>query len=225
MELGASPRPRGCGCWHGLNESISALHGCLHVHRPFSSPSSMVASIPMAFFPGSPKRPSHKRMDSLPQHGFGSDTSFASLLDTNPFLFRVYTPKSRAHDAGTSDPFFLGAKFDDEDEASFSDAEMTMSDTASDFSGSISNISETTYADVIRHLDWRRRSSSPYVSTTFSFAWAIWEASRRYQDGVKHDVHIAIIDARALAGRAITSAELLRKGTTAEYVRLAVCLW
>lgn len=168
---------------------------------------------------GTPKRPSVKRMDSLPQHGFGADTSFATLVEQNPFLFRVYTPKSRrrSNSSNSTDPFFLGAKFDDE-ESSFSDGEFPDTDvgTASDASGSVMSVSQATYADAIKHLDWTQRSSSPYISTSFSFAWAIWEASRRYQAGVKHDVHIAVIDARALLGRAITALDLLRQGSPRE---------
>ncbi|PCH36874.1 hypothetical protein WOLCODRAFT_140621 [Wolfiporia cocos MD-104 SS10] len=67
-----------------------------------------------------------------------------------------------------------------------------------------------TYADVAQHLDWTTRSQSPYISTSFSFAWAIWEATRRYHHGVKHDVEIAVIDAKCVASRAVTAVELLR---------------
>jgi hypothetical protein len=159
-----------------------------------------------------PQRPSHKRMDSLPQHGFGPETSFASLVAQNPFLFRVYTPKRRRQ--RSTDPFFRGARFaDDADEASFSDIEAD-TDGESDATGV--SAARATYADVVRHLDWTTRASSPYISTSFSYAWSIWEASRRYREGVKHDVHIAVIDARALLGRATTALELLRQGDPAE---------
>ncbi|KAA1474528.1 hypothetical protein DENSPDRAFT_860387 [Dentipellis sp. KUC8613] len=72
------------------------------------------------------------------------------------------------------------------------------------------------YADVANHMDWTKKSSSPYVTTSFSFAWAIWEASRRYRANSKHEVEIAVIDARAVAGRAVTALELLRKGSPKE---------
>ena len=70
-----------------------------------------------------------------------------------------------------------------------------------------------TYEDVIQHLDWTQRGQSPYVSTSFSFAWAIWEAIRRYHVNVKHDVEIAVIDARAVADHATTAVELLMKAS------------
>jgi hypothetical protein len=71
-----------------------------------------------------------------------------------------------------------------------------------------------TYESVARYMDWKTRSSSPYVSTTFSFAYALWDAVKRYKMGMKHDVEIAVIDARAVKGRAVTALELLRKANT-----------
>ncbi|EJD01953.1 uncharacterized protein FOMMEDRAFT_32739, partial [Fomitiporia mediterranea MF3/22] len=67
-----------------------------------------------------------------------------------------------------------------------------------------------TYADLVRHLDWTTRSSSPYVTTSFSFFWCLWDAVRRYKLAVKHDVEIAIIDARKVRERAKTALEVLR---------------
>ncbi|KAI5118651.1 hypothetical protein M0805_002571 [Coniferiporia weirii] len=69
---------------------------------------------------------------------------------------------------------------------------------------------QMTYADLVRHLDWTTRAHSPYVTTSFSFFWALWEAVRRYRLGVKHDVEIAVIDARRLRDRARTALEVLR---------------
>jgi hypothetical protein len=156
------------------------------------------------------------------------DLTFDKLVDTNPFLFRVYTPKRhRTTDAARRDPFFLGAKYDYEDlsadnveaqaEANAYEPSFTIGSDGEDFSeasGSVPSRGATgaTYADAIRHLDWTQRSSSPFISTSFSFAWAIWDACRRHQQGVKHDVHIAVIDARAVVGRAVTALELLRRG-------------
>lgn len=62
-------------------------------------------------------------------------------------------------------------------------------------------------------MDWTTKSSSPYVSTSFSFAWAVWEAVRRYHVNMKHDIEIAVIDASAVADQAVTALSLLRKGT------------
>ena len=77
---------------------------------------------------------------------------------------------------------------------------------------------DMTYADLQRHLDWTTRSQSPYVTTSFSFFWALWEAVRRYRLGVKHDVEIAVVDARRLRGRARTALEVLRGVDESQYV-------
>lgn len=139
-------------------------------------------------------------MNSLPQYGFGSEYSFENLLQDNPFLFRVYTPKSRSPFFDNTEPFFAGHMPDD----------ATPRSTVDQIAAS------STYADVARHMDWTTKASSPYISTSFSFVWAIWEAVRRYRSGVKHDIEIAVIDARAVSGRAVTALELLRKGTPQE---------
>ncbi|KAG8216081.1 hypothetical protein J3R82DRAFT_8082 [Butyriboletus roseoflavus] len=50
----------------------------------------------------------------LPQYGFGSEFCFDSLVQDNPFLFRVYTPKTRSRifdDAAP--PYFIGQKFNE----------------------------------------------------------------------------------------------------------------
>ncbi|KAH8112956.1 hypothetical protein DFH11DRAFT_1511172, partial [Phellopilus nigrolimitatus] len=67
-----------------------------------------------------------------------------------------------------------------------------------------------TYAELVSHLDWTTRSGSPYVTTSFSFFWCLWEAVRRYRLGVKHGVEIAVIDARKVRTRARTALEVLR---------------
>ena len=84
---------------------------------------------------------------------------------------------------------------------------------------SVTNHTNTmTYNDLVRHLDWTTRSSSPYVTTSFSFFWCLWEAVRRYKLGVKHDVEIAVIDARRVQGRAKTALEVLRSADDKQYV-------
>jgi hypothetical protein len=173
-----------------------------------------------------PQRPTHQRMESLPQHGFGpaldAPLSFRALVAENPFLFRVYTPK-RGRRAHASDPFFVGPKFTADDDTPFSDAETVDSDGETDTSAT--GCARATYVDAVRHLDWTTRARSPCVSTSFSFAWALWEAARRYRAGVKHDVHVAVIDARALLGRATTALELLRQGRPSEYLHLLLPLF
>ena len=229
----------------------------------------------------------------LPQLGFGAVYNFDQLVEAdNRFLFRVYTPKTRPDHPeyqfdDRSDPYFLGYKFKDRDDAeqesertiptrqrrlssmSFSgvgtgsftprrggegdSGDNSDSDTAvmsshswsrgHRRSGSMSVTSSPSsrplhhrsssvnavarpprahddldalksFESVARYMDWKTRSSSPYVSTTFSFAYALWDAVKRYKMGVKHDIEIAVIDARAVKGRAVTALELLRKANT-----------
>ena len=134
-------------------------------------------------------------MSSLPQYGYESEHSFENLIQNNPFLFRVYTPKARSPFFDSTEPFFVGHSADED---------------------SVRGADQYTYDDVARHMDWTTRSASPFISTSFSFVWAIWEAVRRHRTGVKHDIEIAIIDARAVSGRAVTALELLRKGSPQE---------
>ncbi|EPT01982.1 hypothetical protein FOMPIDRAFT_1119131 [Fomitopsis schrenkii] len=142
--------------------------------------------------------------NALPQYGFGPDVEFDKLVNSNPFLFRVHTPRELSPFYDRTDPYFIGPRF----ESDF--ASSTFSSQASSPSPFRSPPTPT-YADAVQHMDWTTRSSSPYVSTSFSFAWAIWEATRRYHHNMKHSVEIAIIDARAVASRAVTAVELLRQ--------------
>lgn len=147
--------------------------------------------------------PTSPRDSSLPQYGFGAEVAFDALIDTNPFLFRVYTPKhSASKTVSTSDdsdvPFFLAQQFQNDPLASSSKS------------------SPASYTDVANHMDWTTKSTSPFVSSSFSFAWALWEAVRRYHGNMKHDVEIAVIDARLVADRAVTAVEILRKSKTKE---------
>lgn len=152
-----------------------------------------------------PKSPS----TVLPQYGFGPDVTFEKLLEGNPYLFRVHTPKTQPPSYEGTEPFFVGGKYNDE----FSSAAFN---SPCPTSASASHGTNRTYEDVIRHMDWTTRGESPYISTSFSFAWAIWEAIRRYHVNVKHNIEIAVIDARAVADRSVTAAELLMKGTPKE---------
>ncbi|KIK97309.1 hypothetical protein PAXRUDRAFT_10269 [Paxillus rubicundulus Ve08.2h10] len=146
----------------------------------------------------------------LSQYGFGSEYSFDSLIQDNPFLFRIYTPKIGSQIFNRTQPYFVGQKFNEH----FTRAAEQLGDYS--FASGESITSATTYQDVAQHMDWTQRHMSPFISTTFSFAWAIWEATRRYRVGLKHDIEVAIIDARMLVGRAATALELLRKGTPRE---------
>ncbi|KAF8152999.1 hypothetical protein B0H34DRAFT_800262 [Crassisporium funariophilum] len=138
---------------------------------------------------------------SLPQCGFGSEIDFDTLIQSNRFLFRVYTPKEKSPFSDDTDPFFVAPKFDE----LFARSPVDIPNVK--FSEPLAG----SYADVAKHMEWTTRSTSPYISTSFSFSWSIWEAVRRYHLGVKKDIEIAIIDATALGGRAATAVQLLRK--------------
>ncbi|KAI0643790.1 hypothetical protein C8Q79DRAFT_1002375 [Trametes meyenii] len=153
--------------------------------------------------PRSPQEASAQERNVLPQYGFGAEVSFEQLVDSNPFLFRVHTPKEPSPFYDNTEPYFVGQMFADNVSSSAFRAS-----TISPYRAP----STHTYADVSRHMDWTTRTTSPYVSASFSFAWAIWEATRRYHHGMKHSVEIAVIDAKALVGRAVTAVELLREG-------------
>ncbi|KZT26177.1 hypothetical protein NEOLEDRAFT_1063722 [Neolentinus lepideus HHB14362 ss-1] len=151
------------------------------------------------------------QLDLLPQYGFGPELSFKKLVDRNPFLFRVYTPRPLGPCFNETDPYFLGESFHAEDDESIPDVNLRPR------TGAVKGRAFTaSYADAVKHLDWTTKSSSPFVSTSFSFAWAVWEACRRYKLSVKHDVHIAVIDAKALVDRAVTALELLRESAPKE---------
>lgn len=146
----------------------------------------------------------------LPQYGFSSEYSFDRLIQDNPFLFRVYTPKVHSRSGSTVEPYFVGQKYNEH----FTLAAEKLRSPAVGPDETIASTSS--YQDVALHMEWTQRHKSPFVSTTFSFIWAIWEATRRYRVGLKHDIEIAVIDSRMLAGRAATTLELLRKGTPKE---------
>ncbi|KAF7367062.1 hypothetical protein MSAN_00965600 [Mycena sanguinolenta] len=134
----------------------------------------------------------------LPQYGFGTEVEFTKLVESNPFLFRVHSPKSPSH----SDTLFPALKFDQR---------YTLHTGCPS-----SNPPSATYTDVVRHMDWTTRYSSPYISVSFSFMWAVWEAVRRYHFGVKHDIEIAVIDATAVPTDSVTVVEVLRTAPAAE---------
>ena len=146
---------------------------------------------------------------TLPQYGFGSDVAFDSLVHDNPFLFRIHTPRDTSEHLRNNDSYFIGQKFD----ARYSRNSDKLPESPTKLSASMAS---STYDDAAQHMDWMMRHASPFVSASFSFIWAVWEATRRYKVGVKHDVEIAVIDARQLAGRAVTALELLRKSTPKE---------
>ena len=142
----------------------------------------------------------------LPQCGFGAEVNFKDLIQNNRFLYRVYTPKERSPFFDETDPIFVAPKFNEV----YARSPLEVSNCK------LPGPKGGTYADAARHMDWTTRASSVYVSTSFSFAWSIWEAMRRYHFGVKKDVEIAIIDTRVVADRAETAVELLRKSLPKE---------
>ena len=178
-------------------------------HSPPSPLTSRAMGVPAG--PGSAlaTEVSVQDRNALPQYGFGPDVEFDKLVNSNPFLFRVHTPRELSPFYDRSEPYFIGPRF----ESDFSSS--TFSSESSP-SSPFRSPPAPTYADAVQHMDWTTRSTSPYVSTSFSFAWAIWEATRRYHHNMKHSVEIAIIDARAVASRAVTAVELLRKADAKE---------
>ncbi|KAJ7594570.1 hypothetical protein C8J56DRAFT_441474 [Mycena floridula] len=132
----------------------------------------------------------------LPQRGFGADTDFKSLVQHNRFLFRVYTPKHHSPIEKDHDLFMIAPKFVEK----YNPFPETLSRSPPE---------PPAYSDVVKYMDWTTRSSSPHISTSFSFAWALWEAMRRYRENVKHDIEIAVIDAASLEERAVTALDLL----------------
>jgi hypothetical protein len=138
---------------------------------------------------------SPEERSSLPQYGFGQEFGFHDLVNHNPFIFRVHTPKPRSPFFDSTEPYFVGQRFNE--------CYTHSPPPLDEFCDSTEDIST--------HMDWTKRHSSPYISTSFSFAWAMWEALRRYQTNVKHDVEIAVIDAKAVAKHSVTALELLRK--------------
>lgn len=165
------------------------------VHDRIPSPSIMI-----------PSPNSEPYLFPLPQYGFGADIDFKTLLPNNPFLYRVYTPKERSPFFDESDPFFVAPKFDEV--YARTPVEVT--------SATIIDPLDSSYSDVATHMEWTTRSQSIFLSTSFSFAWSIWEAVRRYHHGMKKDVEIAVIDASAVMGRAATAVELLKNGSDEE---------
>ena len=146
----------------------------------------------------------------LPQYGFGQTLDFANLVERNQFLFRVYTPKERSPFFDDTEPFFVAPRFD---ERYRNTTPGGLKEWETDGRAAVTN---ATYEDIARHLNWTTRSLSPYISTSFSPIWSIWEAVRRYHCGVKQDVEIAIIDAHAVSDRAVTAAHLLSKASSQE---------
>lgn len=153
----------------------------------------------------------------LPQHGFGKDIDFNTLVESNRFVFRVFSPKEKSPFSDPSDPFFVAPKFDEQ----FTRSPVDLPDATVKFP----ELMTGSYSEVARHMEWTTRSTSPYISTSFSFSWSIWEAVRRYHFGVKMDVQIAIIDASALKGRAATAVQLLQNSSPDQYVIMLFSLY
>ncbi|KAL0945981.1 hypothetical protein HGRIS_012259 [Hohenbuehelia grisea] len=119
------------------------------------------------------------------------------------FLFRIYTPKKTAKSAEADGPYFVGPLFDGD----FSSSPASLSEGQLPFQSK-----NSTYDDAVRHLDWTTRSSSPFISASFSFVWSLWEALRRYRMNIKHDIHIAVIDATGISDRYVATLDLLKRG-------------
>ncbi|KAF8911351.1 hypothetical protein CPB85DRAFT_1434890 [Mucidula mucida] len=148
-------------------------------------------------------------LHTLPRLGFNETVEFDNLVEKNPFLYRVYTPKAHSPSISYDKKIFCVApRFNTKYSSPIDDVAL--------LSPTVPVTESATSSDVTRHMDWTTRSSSCYISTSFSFAWAIWEAMRRYKTGYKHDVEIAVIDAASLKGRAVTGAQITRQVPAAE---------
>ncbi|KIK68232.1 hypothetical protein GYMLUDRAFT_53907 [Collybiopsis luxurians FD-317 M1] len=160
--------------------------------------------------------PSYDEHHFLPRLGFGSDVNFDTIAGYHRYLFRIYTPKSlpAIHDDTV---YFVAPRFDH----TFAPRTPTVTEMY-DFSSSCEPLVDVaTYEDCIKHLSWETRSTSPFISASFSLFWVIWDALRRYNIGVKHDVEIAVIDAGSLSGKAVTALQLLRKSPSSPSKRHA----
>lgn len=135
---------------------------------------------------------------------------FGDLVDENPFLFRVYTPKPHSPSITYDERIFcLAPRFNAKYSSPIEDIQHI---------SPLGPIEETTSClDVIQHMEWTSRSSSPFITTSFSFAWAIWEAMRRYSNGYKLDVEIAVLDARSLMNKAVTASQVMQGTPLDEY--------
>jgi hypothetical protein len=109
-------------------------------------------------------------------------------VEHNPFLFRVHTPKERSPFFDNTEPYFVGHRFNER----YVIAPQKLSNSSSSSREPVTG----TYADAAAHMNFKARSTSPYISTSFSFVWALWEAVRRYRVNVKHDIEIAGISLR-----------------------------
>lgn len=142
----------------------------------------------------------------LPQYAFSETCNFNTLIDSNQFLFRVYTPRMvggiRSDLANQRDLGLVAPKFRNMEDSIYS---LSMEPTP-----------VWTYADAAKHFGKGAHKTSPYVSTSFSFMWTIWEALRRYHEDETKDFEIAVIDAKAVKDRAITSIQLLLESDPSE---------
>lgn len=192
--------------------------------RPQSPSPSYLSSPPRSplLQANSPLTPDPSHGTPLPQYGFSDELDFDALIESNHFLFRVYTPKEPFLPPVTastpSTPYFLGAKFDSRyvptPSTPLSPSSISPYWDPVSRGGSVSKIA--TYADGVQYMDWTTRSKSPYISTSFSFIWSIWEALRRYHKEMKQDIQIAVVDARTLVGTGVVAAHLLQMGDQQE---------
>ena len=56
---------------------------------------------------------SDKPQTALPQYGFGADITFGKLIQGNPYLFRVHTPKAHPARYDGSEASFVAPKYSD----------------------------------------------------------------------------------------------------------------
>lgn len=191
-------QPQGCCQFESTSKAAQSM--LLEPLRYLTYPLPVIPSASSTMLPPITEEPASPSSAStsnsayrLPQYGFGQHFTFASLLSSNPFLFKVHTPRKPFPLPGQ--PYFAAGGLQ---------------------TGSSRSPPRPSYDLAAQYMDWTTRSSSSYVSASFSFAWAIWEASRRWHNGVKHDIEIAVIDARSVESCAVTSLEILREAKPEE---------
>ncbi|TDL27727.1 hypothetical protein BD410DRAFT_781608 [Rickenella mellea] len=117
---------------------------------------------------------------ALPRVGFGDGRSreFWKLVKGNRFLFRVQDRRSKVKQLG--DGGFLAAAL-----------RYPPATPQPSFD----------YESVMEHIRWDSRVKTPYISASFSLAWAVWEADRRVGAN-NRDVCIAVIDGARIQSNA-----------------------
>jgi len=135
---------------------------------------------------------------TLRRFGFGENQTFASLVEDNRYLYRVY-------DAQTEMLLVPGRGFVADRYRNYP-IELDVERQCLLHSPNLG-------IDAVQHVDNEKgkKPKTPFISTTFSLTWAIFEANRRATNTPpKERVMIAVIDGQRLLQYAKTALELLK---------------